>query len=431
MSLALFHDTIVAQSTPNGTGALAIVRVSGSDAIQIVSALLASPEALWVARGGTSVYSDIVIYGERLDDVVLHVFRAPRSYTGEDLIEITCHGNPGIVRPLIDQLVATGCRLAEPGEFSRRAFFHGKISLEEAELVAFKAEQTNSLALRGFEKKLREKFERLGSVYRDLIALLAQVNAQIDFGESDDIVVEGLEGAIERAIQEIGELAARSGNERLNTGSFAVALVGPPNVGKSSLFNRILRFERSIVSEQPGTTRDYVEAFIDLEGIPVKIIDTAGVRIVSEFTESRGIELGKQASLYADLILRATSPEDRNPTIEEGQILLHNKIEVDHYKSSELAVSAITGEGMDNLHNFILERASAHAAEFSSSAVSDAERAILVEAVSELERIPASEDLTVLAEELRSVVERIGQLLGFNISEDTLNHIFSSMCIGK
>jgi len=430
-SLALFQDTIVAVSTPNGTSALAIIRVSGSDAIRILGKVIKEPERLWVAPGNTTFYTEIIDRSEStIDDVIISVFRSPRSFTGEDLLEINCHGNPSLVSSIVSLLVESGCRAAEPGEFSRRAFFNGKISIEEAELIAVKASGISQHALRGFERKLEEKFARLRDVYDLLINLLAQVNAQIDFGESDEIVVEGLGNYVRQIKEAVRDLVQTSRNERANLGAFTVALVGPPNVGKSSLFNRILKYERSIVSDQPGTTRDYVEAFIEVEGFRIKLIDTAGIRIVNEFTEARGIELGRVASLYADLVFRVTSPEDRLPQVEQGEALLHNKIDLDRW-SEGLSVSAETGEGLANLHSILLESVKKFNSEQSISAVSDAERSVLAQALVKIENLPQSDDLTVMAEEIRGAIDQIGQLLGLNVSQDTLNHIFSSMCIGK
>lgn len=426
MSLSQFYDTIAAIATPEGRSALAIVRISGPDAIAIISRIVSEPEAVWAARSGSSVYTKIA----DVDDVVVHIHRAPRSFTGEDLCEITPHGSPVIARQILDLLVANGARQAEPGEFSRRAFFNGKIGIEEAELISIKADAQSEHELRGAELAVHEKFERLRSAYDSLISLIALVDAEIDFGESDHIEIKDFAERLESVTSSLEQLIRDSASRSVNAGYFTVALVGPPNVGKSSVFNALLNFERSIVSEVPGTTRDYVEAFIDVDGFRVKLIDTAGTRDTSESLEARGIQLGKSAARHADISLRLTEPIDRSPTLQNGSVLLHNKIDLDHW-SDGLRLSARTGEGLELLHAWLTGELRERSSELSLVALSDSERSRLEGIKERLQVVNLDTEPVILAEELRLACSGLGEMLGMNVSYDSLNHIFSKMCIGK
>ncbi len=477
MPLTLFHDTIVAISTAEGRAALSIVRISGADAIEIVSKIVSEPEALWVARTGSSVYTQIqpppvpllekegvnngnpllfkgganngnpllfkeganngnpLLFkegagGGYIDDVVIHIFRAPRSFTGEDLCEITTHGSPVIVRQVLAVLIAHGAREAEPGEFSRRAFFNGKIGIEDAELISIKANAVSERELRGAELAVHEKFERLRSAYDKLIALIALVDGEIDFGDSDEIEIKDFSFRVEEVVHTLNTLRRDSANRRENASYFTVALIGPPNVGKSSIFNALLNFERSIVSETPGTTRDYVEAFIEVDGFRVKLIDTAGVRETEASLEARGIALGSDAARHADISLRVTEPSDRSPQVTNGSVLLHNKTDLDGWKES-LHISALTGQGIEDLHQWLADELRVRSSEFNQMSLSDAEKVKLEAVIKRLETLNTELETALLAEELRSSAFELANLLGKNVGEDSINYIFSKMCIGK
>jgi tRNA modification GTPase len=429
MSLALFHDTIVAAGTPPGRSALAIVRLSGPDAIAIVAKLMDDPAKLLVLRSGGSVHANLTD-DSPIDDAVLHVSRAPRSYTGEDTVEITCHGSTVIVDRLIDSARRFGARVAEPGEFSRRAFWNGKITLEEAELIPLKIDAENVAELRGSERGLREKFDVLRRAYDELIQAVALIDAEIDFGESDSIEALGLDKRVAQVRLALEHLLASSSTRAANAGFFTIALIGPPNVGKSSLFNALLRTERSIVSETPGTTRDYLEAFIEIDGFRVKLVDTAGVREAGESIEERGIALGQTAAMQADLVFRLTDPGSRSDPAVSGEILLHNKVDLDHW-SDGLTVSALSGRGLSELHAFIAEGLRGYASELSRPRMLEGEKQILQSALGSLEALDLKLELPLLADELRQTADSIGILLGMTTSVESLNYVFSSMCIGK
>jgi tRNA modification GTPase len=431
MSLATLHDTICALSTTPGKSAIAVMRITGSDAIAISSKIISDPEKLFATRGGSSLYTNIIDENKNhIDDVIVIIFRAPHSYTGEDLVEIHTHGSTLIIDLVQKLLTAGGARLAEAGEFSRRAFMYGKISLEELELLSLRIDASSERSLAKAETLIAKKFDRLRSIYEELISLLAQVNAQIDFGESDHVEISGLEDKINGVELSLQSLLEQASNKSANKGYFSVALTGPPNVGKSSLFNVLLKYERSIVSDIPGTTRDYLEAYIIIDGFRVKLIDTAGLRNAIEDIESKGIALGKSATEEADLSLRITAPESRNVIPIPVEILVHNKCDLDHY-SEEISVSAKTGEGLERLINFLKEKLTESDTQFSGYQISQSERSLIDEVLNILSLNLSFDDITLLAEDIRKAANIIASLLGSNIGEDSLNHIFQKMCIGK
>lgn len=431
MSLATLHDTITALSTPPGKSAIAVMRISGTDAIRIAAKCISDPDKLFTTRGGDSLYTNILdANGNHIDDVIVAIFRSPHSYTGEDLVEIHTHGSTLIIDLLQHLLQSSGARLAEAGEFSRRAYMNGKIFIQDLELLLLRVDASSENSLSKAESLVAKKYAKLKKIYESLVPLLAQVNAQIDFGESDLVHIEGLEEQVNSIRSYLQEYLAEASNRSANKGYYSVALVGSPNVGKSSLFNALLKYERSIVSDIPGTTRDYLEAFIIVEGFRIKLIDTAGLREAKEVIESKGIALGKSATESADLTLRITNPESRNITGFEGEVLVHNKSDLDHYKKP-LSISAMTGEGLDSLINFLHDRLLNFDSLFSGFSISDSERSLIAEVLNTLRKVLSFDDITLLAEDIRNSLEIISSLLGNNIGDDSLNHIFQKMCIGK
>jgi tRNA modification GTPase len=431
MSLTTLHDTLCALSTPPGKSAIAVIRITGSDAIKISAKCISDPDKIFTARGGDSIYTNVIDgNNNHIDDVIITVFRAPNSYTGEDLVEIHTHGSTLIIDLLQHLLQSSGARLAEAGDFSRRAYMNGKISLEELEILVLRIDASSERSLSKVESLVKKKYDKLRLIYDSLIALLAQVNAQIDFGESDHVVVDGLENQVIDLCSSLQLYIDQAINKSANKGYYSIALTGPPNVGKSSLFNALLKYERSIVSDIPGTTRDYLEAFIILDGFRVKLIDTAGLREANEEIESKGISLGKSATEEADLTLRVTDPESRNTIAFQGGVLIHNKSDLDNYKN-ELSISAVTGEGLDALINFLKSQLINFDSQFSGYSISDSERSLILEVLRILEKVISFDDITLLAEDIRNASDIIAALLGFNIGEDSLNHIFMKMCIGK
>lgn len=431
MSLRQHQDTIVAAATPSGKSALALIRVSGPDAINRVASLISDPSKVYVALGRSTVYVDVLdMEGTLVDDVVLSIFRAPKSFTGEDLIEISCHGSGVIVQEIVGLLLENGCRQALPGEFSQRAFFNSKISIEQAELIDTRIASESIGELRGSERAIHEKYQRLRELYDTLISFLAKINAQIDFGESDDIHFSDLGSDRDALVHLTNTLIHQASIRSANAGYLSIALVGPPNVGKSSLFNALLQFERSIVSDIPGTTRDYLESFLPIEGFRIKLIDTAGIRDANESIEARGIAYTHEVRKRADVVLYLTDPLSRTSQSDDSDLIVHNKSDMDAWGEG-ISVSAKTGAGLDRLHTKLVELIKSATSESTGISLSTHELSLLEKMRTGLKVMDLSTDLTLAAEDLRLVIDNAAQLLGTNINEDTLNHIFLKMCIGK
>jgi len=431
MSLTTLHDTICALSTPPGKSAIAVMRITGNDAIRIAAKTLSDPGKLFTARGGDSIYVNLIdAEGKIFDDVLVTVFRTPHSFTGEDLVEIHTHGSVLIVDLLQHLLQSSGARLAEAGEFSRRAFMHGKISLEQLEIVSLRIDASSERALTKAESLVANKYLKVREIYEQIISLLAQVNAQIDFGDSDLVQIDGLEGQLSEIRNSLKLYIDQASTKAANKGYYSVALVGPPNVGKSSLFNALLKYERSIVSDIPGTTRDYLEAFIIIDGFRIKLIDTAGLREANEEIESKGIALGKTATEEADLTLRITSPESRTAIASEGEILIHNKSDLDHFPNG-FSISARTGEGLKELIDLLRKHLIQFDSQYSGYSISDSERSLIHHVLIKLEKILSLGDIALVAEDFKESADTIASLLGLGSGEESLNYIFQKMCIGK
>jgi tRNA modification GTPase len=338
-------DTIAALATAPGRGALATVRVSGPDAIGICSKLFRGRHDLSSLPGGRAVAGWISAAQDDLDEVVVTLFRAPKSYTGEDLVEVSCHGGPA-AGYVLEALVQAGARPAEPGEFTKRAFLNGRIDLSQAEavaaVIAARGRAAHRAALRLLKGQLREQLE---PVYDELLSHLARMEAHIEFPDDleeghlrvrEGYFVDGTAGDGGDVSMEIGpptaaEVSAlrsrlsrvldRAGRSDILSNGFRCVLTGAVNVGKSSLFNRLLGRDRAIVTEEPGTTRDVLEGTLELDGIPVTLVDTAGLRMPSSRSEAEGTKRSVQEREGADLILEvrdASRPADRPANREEG-----------------------------------------------------------------------------------------------------------------
>ncbi len=299
-------DTIAAVSTPAGRGGLGVVRLSGPLAAGIAGSILRLPDGHqwrpWSATLALLVDPD----GAVVDEVVATYFAKPRSYTAEDVVEIACHGAPVVLRFCLEQAVRAGARLAEPGEFTLRAFLNGRIDLPRAEAVRDLIEATTLYQARVAAQQIEGSVSRrIAPVKEQLLELIALLEAGIDFAD-DDVSVASGEQILERIgpiLEALGQLIESFAYGKLVHQGFTLAIAGKPNVGKSSLFNRLLEQDRAIVTEIPGTTRDSVAETAVIEGIPIRFVDTAGVRAASELVESLGIERSLQAIADADLVL--------------------------------------------------------------------------------------------------------------------------------
>lgn len=447
-------ETIVAIATPPGRGGIGVVRISGDAARQTASALLRFPEeaAEWTPRHAT-LAELIDDSGNVVDQVIATWFAAPRSYTAEDVVEIACHGAPVVLRYCVEQACRHGARLAEPGEFTLRAFVHGRIDLPQAEAVRDLIDATTIYQARVAARQADGSVARmLAPLKSQLLELIALLEAGIDFAEDDISVappaeilrrLEPLTAGVERLVQSFSY-------GRLVHDGVSLAIVGRPNVGKSSLFNRLLEQDRAIVTDIPGTTRDLVSETVSLGGVPVRFVDTAGIRAGSDLVESMGIARSLQAMADADLtlvVLDASVPltggdrEILDRAAGQGRhLVVANKSDLPasgEAPADAVPVSAATGAGLDALRQAVLH-AIGHASEAEHEfafITSLRQEQLLAETAGALraahlaveEHIPHE----MLLLDLYAALYPLDAITGKTTADDILNRIFSTFCIGK
>jgi tRNA modification GTPase len=446
------RDTIVAISTPLGRGGLGVVRLSGDRSREIAEAIMRFESAArW--RSWTSELAQLVDdAGAPVDRVVASYFAAPRSYTAEDVVEISCHGAPVILRLCVERAVGAGARIATPGEFTLRAYMNGRIDLPQAEAVRELIDATTLYQARVAAQQMEGSVSRrIQPIKEQLLELIALLEAGIDFAE-DDISVAPAEEILRRLgpIQEgVDRLVASFVTGKLVFQGFTLAIAGRPNVGKSSLFNRLLEQDRAIVTEIPGTTRDTVSETISLEGVPLKLIDTAGIREGSDLVESLGIERSYQAMADADLTVlvldlsEALTDADREliqKLSDRRPLLAGNKTDLPSRFDGIpglLRVSALTGEGVAGLRRSILERLAPDglAAPESGSITSIRHESLLRESGEALDNARKAVEFEIPHEmlllDLYAALRPIDAVTGATTADDILNRIFSTFCIGK
>lgn len=458
-----FEDTIAAISTPTGNGAIGIVRLSGPEALSILS-------KVWQGRTPASEFEARRVYsgqikdlesGAPLDHVLVFLMKAPHSYTGEDLIEVQAHGGQRLLELVLQNFVRAGARMADPGEFTKRAFLNGRMDLTQAEAVAdlIHASSSRSVTLAG--RQLEGRLATfVGKLRNDLKVMRAQMEAMIDFPEDEDVQGLHYDEVIER-VQVIGAqisglLKTYEEGRYLKEG-IRVAIVGKPNAGKSSLFNALLREDRSIVHPTPGTTRDLIEEFVDLYGLAVRFVDTAGIRGGEDSVESEGIRRTRERVRQSDLILvvldssRPFDTEDEM-VLEAVDEFLGTKTAFYLYNKSDLplkitsvklegrnplSLSAKTGEGVEDLKQKIFS----HFIKATSSESSDLilanlrHRTALQKGLDALQKVTEGSrekrSLEFLVADLTIAMDHLGEVTGEVTSDEILGEIFSRFCIGK
>ncbi len=449
------EDTIAALSTPPGRSGLGVVRVSGAGARAVAETILRFGEAPeWKPR--TAVLARLVDRDETaVDNVVATYFAAPKSYTGEDVVEIACHGSPVILRHCLERACEAGARLAGPGEFTLRAFLRGRIDLPQAEAIRDLIESTTLYQARVAARQASGSVSRaLQPAKEKLLELVALLEAGIDFAE-DDVDVAAA-GEIARRLDEVkakvAALAASFAYGKLVHDGVALAIVGRPNVGKSSLFNRLLERDRAIVTDIPGTTRDLVSETVALCGIPVKLVDTAGIREGQDRVEALGIERSYQAMADADVTVMvidgAAGVEQADVELLERvawqgrHVVAANKCDLAEFgrhagelPEGALAVSAATGEGIEALR----ERMGAMIAPAGEAEggfiTSLRQEQLLRESVEALDQARRAAEAglphEMLLLDLYAALGPLDQITGATTADDILNRIFSTFCIGK
>lgn len=453
MILSQNEDTIVALATPAGVGSIAVIRISGPDTLRFVNRIFRGKVNLIECASHTIHYGKIFSFeNELIDDVLVSVFRAPNSYTGEDLIEISTHGSQLIVQKIISMLLEKDVRQAEPGEFTKRAFLNGKLDLAQAEAVADIIDSRTEASLRGARNQLDGILsKKIDSLRELLIQTSSLIELELDFAEEDIefMSINEITKNIETIEHEIDQLIKSYSFGKILKDGVHVALVGKPNVGKSSLLNYLLKEARAIVSEIPGTTRDVIREELSIDGILFTLFDTAGIRTTIDEIEKEGVIRSQAAVKNADLVLfinDITTGFDNDLyyeliqlTSSDRVIKVANKIDLSKEESNlyDVGISAKTGEGIEELFSKLKEKALGSEAYTEKSAIVSNARhfASLKKAKDNL--ISAKKSISgkltgeFIAVDLRNSENSLGEIIGKVTSDDILNNIFSKFCIGK
>ena len=445
-------DTIVAISTPPGRGGIGVVRLSGAAARPIAEPLLKQRREL---EPGRATFSELIdpATGERIDEVVVTFFAKPHSYTTDDLIEISAHGSPVVLRHIVELALERGARLAEPGEFTMRAFLNGRIDLTQAEAVRDLIDSQTLYQAKVAAQQLEGALsKRIQPIKHKLVELIALMEAGVDFAE-DDVPVLASDLILVRIAEVrdgLGALQRSFSYGKLVHEGLTLAIVGRPNVGKSSLFNRLVERERAIVTATPGTTRDLVSETVAIGGIPVKLVDTAGIRQALDEAESIGIRKSMEALADADMVLVVLDASQ--PLHQEDEELLKqvenrtalvvaNKIDMCGkdipVRPHVIATSAATGQGIAGLRDEILKRiAGDSGAQAEAGFLTNMRQAALVtQSIASLDAAEASTRAQVPHEmillDLYGSLRQLDEITGATTADDILNLIFGSFCIGK
>ena len=454
-------DTIVAIATPAGRGGIGVIRLAGPAARTIAEPMLRMKNPL---EAGRAVFGELVDpcgagaparKSARIDEVVVTFFQKPHSYTTSDIIEISCHGSPVVLRHVVELCLARGARLAEPGEFTMRAFLNGRLDLTQAEAVRDLIDSRTLFQAKVAAQQLGGSLsKRLKPIKQMLVALIALLEAGIDFAE-DDISIAPDATILEHIAEVRGpldQLAASFAYGKLVHEGLTLAIVGRPNVGKSSLFNCLVERERAIVTPQPGTTRDLVSETVAIGGIPVRLVDTAGIRSAIDEAESIGIRKSMEALADADLVLvvvdatQSISEEDRELLRQvEGRpaIFVENKSDLGTHLPSvspqvaTVRTSALTGQGIPELRAAILMQVGGEAgAQIESGFLTNVRHQRLVgDSLAALDAakhaVAAHVPHEMMLLDLYSALRPLDEITGATTADDILNLIFGSFCIGK
>jgi len=466
-------NPIAAFATIPGSGALTLIRCSGKGAIEAASSVFA-PDKLNGASGNSVIHGWIVKDGEKIDEVLVSVFRAPKSYTGEDSMDISCHGGASAGKAVMAALSSAGFRDALPGEFTFRAFLNGKLDLTKAESVMELVSAKTAISRRHAVSRLSGSLQtEIEDIKKSLVQVLSGAEIYLDYSEDevgadvdeDEGKLPCLNIALE-ALERLKKLSASWRMERIYQEGVTVVIAGRPNAGKSSLFNALLKEDRSIVTEIPGTTRDWIEAWVSVDGIPVRLVDTAGLRESAEAVEKIGVDRSRKLLQEADLVLylidgtQGVTGEDRDfidsanngKTIDNSgadsayelcnrQLLIWNKADIAPAPSQNyINVSAKTGEGLAQIYaaisSAIKEQTTVHQdAPITAAVGTERQKKLVDAAVRALEEALAlarrEEPLDLIAPLLREAVNSLGEITGEVSTADILEEMFSRFCVGK
>ncbi len=442
-------DTVAALSSPAGEGAIALIRISGPSAIATSDAIFRGKQKPSEFQSHTQHLGQIVESGRVVDQVVLSVHRAPQSYTGEDLVEISCHGGVLVTARVLAVCLAAGARAARPGEFTERAFHHGKMDLTQAEAVIDLIRAQTDLALRSATEQLEGRLGRtVREIAAELIALPANIEAAIDFPDEDIAPDEGEKLQVRFLLmgEKIDALLATEKRGRIWREGVRVVIYGATNAGKSSLLNRLLGYERAIVSHLPGTTRDSIEEVINLRGVPLRLLDTAGLRESTDELELAGMARTAKSLALADLVLhvvdssapKPAESQDRHPSAIE--ILLLNKSDLpahdDWRDCTSLRISCVVEDGLLGLEEEIVACLGAqHVSAQSTVAINARHRDCLRRAAAACERarvaLEGGVSVELVAVEARDALDAVTEVVALPGNDPILDSLFSQFCIGK
>ncbi|KIH69721.1 tRNA uridine-5-carboxymethylaminomethyl(34) synthesis GTPase MnmE [Salinicoccus roseus] len=456
-------ETISSISTPVGEGAIAIVRLSGVDAVEIADRLYKGAKPLEAVDSHTINYGHILDpdTGETVEEVMVAIMRAPRTYTREDIVEINCHGGVHTINRVLQLTLKHGARMAEPGEFTKRAFLNGRIDLSQAEgvmdFIRSKTTEASKVANQQMQGRLKSHVEGLR---QSILNILAQVEVNIDYPEYDDVeeaTTSFLEEEAQKVKDEIRKLLKSSAQGKILREGLSTVIVGKPNVGKSSLLNYLIQDNKAIVTDVAGTTRDILEEYVNVNGIPLKLIDTAGIRDTDDIVEKIGVERSRQALKEAELILYVLnnnepltdedieildSMADQNVINIVNKLDLEPKLDVEDLQKRYpgmpvVRTSIINGTGVDDLEDriaslffegeiqsvdstYVSNNRHIHLLEQAADAISDA-----------IESAGMDVPVDIVQIDLVKTWELLGEVIGEDVSEQLIDQLFSQFCLGK
>lgn len=453
-------DTIAAIATPLGESGIGVIRISGSRAYDVGDAIFksSSKTPLKERRDRSIQYGTIVADDGRIvDEVLLLIMKGPHSYTAEDVLEIQCHGGRKPLEEILGLVLSHGARMANPGEFTQRAFTNGRIDLAQAEAVMDVIQAKSRQGLTNAVSQLEGRLSKvIGSMRKELTDFITRLEVTIDYPEEDleDITVPDVAGAIKKQITALDQMLATSEEGRLIRDGVMVAIAGTPNAGKSSLLNRLLKEDRAIVTDVPGTTRDVLEEWISLKGVPIRLVDTAGIRETDDTVEKIGVDKAKDYVNKADVVLavidssRPLTAEDKEilgDAQQKNALLVLNKsdltpvvtaADLKAYGKPVFTISASTGEGLEALKEALLSQALGRSDASGSALLTNTRhielvrqsRAALKRA---LDSIEAGMPVDCAVVDLRDAWDLLGSITGDTVHDDMVTEIFSRFCLGK
>lgn len=455
-------DTICGIATPLGEGGISIIRVSGSDSLKIINKIFKGKNSSDILnmKSYTMRYGYICDIDSKveIDEVIISYMKGPRSFTAEDVVEVNCHGGVVSTGRVLEEIIKAGARIAEPGEFTKRAFLNGRIDLSQAEAVMDIIRAKTDLSMKSAIMQSNGALSKeIGKLREYMLNTLALIEYSVDFTEDDEEPDETIPIRVQEqltiAIKDMKKLLEGANEGRIIRDGLKLAIIGKPNVGKSSLLNCLLKEKRAIVTDIPGTTRDIIEEFISLDGIPVKITDTAGIRETEDEVEKIGVERSREKIDEADLVVlmldssRPLEIEDReiiDKVKDKKYVVLMNKNDLEKKISDEdikdlknvIYISAKTGFGIDELKEKVKElffngEVDSESMIISNNRHKQALYRALENCQEALNRVKSNEYLDLISIYVTSALKALGEITGSELEEDLINKIFSEFCVGK